>query len=240
MEIPEKNHNTHMRFGLYISLLTFITTTITFSIAFMTPPLSGPGCASGCFEYPYTGIESRFPGDYYWMYPTMLISILFVILMIVIHEYADDGKKIYSRIGLAFAIISAGILIPNYFIQVSVVQPSLVNGETEGIALITQFNPHGIFIALEEAGFLLMNFAIFSIMPVFTAKGGLFRAIRITCFIGFLAALFSLIFVFARFGIRREYIFEIMIISIVWLELIISSVLLCFVFKREMTGIQIN
>ncbi|HLF35254.1 MAG TPA: hypothetical protein VI583_13510 [Cyclobacteriaceae bacterium] len=234
METLEKNHRPQARFGFYISLLTSITTLITFSIAFKTPPLSGPGCASGCFEYPYTGIESRFPRDYYWMYPTMLISILFLILIIVIHEYADDGKKIYSRIGMAFSVVSAAILIPNYFIQVSVVQPSLVNGEAEGIALITQFNPHGIFIALEEAGFLLMNLALFSIIPVFAAKDGLFKALRITFLTGFLAALFSLIYISARFGIRREYILEIMIISIVWLELIISSTLLCFVFKREL------
>jgi hypothetical protein len=33
-------------------------------------------------------------------------------------------------------------------------QPSLLAGETEGIAMLSQFNPHGLFIILEEPGFI--------------------------------------------------------------------------------------
>lgn len=32
-----------------------------------------------------------------------------------------------------------------------------MHGETEGITLLTQYNAHGIFIALEELGYLLMS-----------------------------------------------------------------------------------
>jgi hypothetical protein len=53
-------------------------------------------------------------------------------------------------LGIVFATISCTLLVGDYFIQISVIQPSLLKGETDGIALLTQYNPHGIFIALEE------------------------------------------------------------------------------------------
>ncbi len=38
-----------------------------------------------------------------------------------------------------------------------------MKGEKEGISLLTQFNPHGIFIALKEVGYLLMSLSFFSL-----------------------------------------------------------------------------
>ena len=203
----------NFRFGYYFSLITAVVTLGTFTLAVMTPPLSGPFCAGSCFEYPFTGIEARFPRDYLWMYPSMLVSMLFVVLFICIHEYAAMSRKMFSRIGVSIAIISASILIPNYFVQVTVIQPSLLNGEKEGIALFSQYNAHGMFIALEEISYLLMNFSFFAIIPVFTGTSGLSKAIRITCITGFILSVLSLIFVSLKFGIMREYIFEVIIIS---------------------------
>lgn len=222
---------THTRFGFTVAILTATTTLITFCIAFMTPPLAGPFCASGCFDYPYHDIISRFPRDYYWMYPTMLISLLFILLMGVIHQQADPGKKLFSLTAWGFALLSAAVLIPNYFLQVSVIQPSLIGGETDGIALLTQFNPHGIFIVLEEVGFVFMNLAFLAVIPVFSGRRGVFRAIRLTGLIAFLLVVTALAFISISHGIRREYMFEIAVISIVWTELILNSVLLAVVFK---------
>lgn len=226
-------NKTHTRFGFYVSLFTAIITILTFTIAFLTPPLSGPFCVADCFGYPYHDIVSRFPRDYYWMYPAMLISILFVIFIINIHFLADSNKKMFSLIGAAFSVVAAAILIPNYFVQVSVVQPSLLNGETDGIALITQFNPNGLFIALEEIGFLLMNITFFVIIPVFSSNSRIERSIQWLYFIGLLLALFSYVFISVKLGVERGYIFEVAIISIVWLELIISSILLTIVFNKK-------
>lgn len=221
------------KFGFYTSILTAFITVITFAVAVMTPPLSGPFCPADCFEYPYSDIASRYPRDYYWMFPTMIISILFVIQTICVHSLADPRKKIFGQAGIALSVLSAAVLIPNYYVQVTVIQPSLLRGETEGIALITQFNPHGIFIALEEAGFLLMNLAIFALFPIFRLKGSLFSAMRLTVVAGFILAVFSLIYTSVKSGFDREYIFEVAIISIVWLELIVFSILLGIVFYRK-------
>ena len=80
--------------------------------------------------------------------------------------------------GVSFAAMSALVLSADYFIQVSVIQPSLLSGETEGIALLTQFNPHGIFIVLEEMGFLLMSISFVALIPVFSGTNALEKAIK--------------------------------------------------------------
>ncbi|MCI0714215.1 MAG: hypothetical protein L0154_28930, partial [Chloroflexi bacterium] len=143
--------------GFYTAIAITILTIITFGIAFLTPPLSGPSCTDSCYEYPYHDIASRFPRDYYWMYPAMVLTLLFVVLLVIIHHYAADNRKVFSQIGLSFGLIAAAALLVDYFVQVSVIPPSLENGETDGIALLTQFNSHGAFIALEEVGYLMMS-----------------------------------------------------------------------------------
>lgn len=236
-QAENKSLSVNAKFGFYIALLTAIVTTITFAIAIMTPPLSGPWCQAGCYDYPYTDIASRFPRDYIWMYPAILVSALFIMLVISIHYYAGNGRRIFTHIGLSFATISAVILILNYFVQVSVVQPSLLNGENEGISLISQFNPHGIFIASEEIGFLLMTLALFFTFPAFSPVNKLLKAIRIVLMAGFPLAILAFVLISLNYGIKREYMFEIAVISIVWIELIISSILICIHFKRIRTRV---
>lgn len=235
----ENTHRIVLRFGVFVAMSAAVVTLITFTIAVLTPPLSGPFCQGGCFEYPYTDIASRFPGDYYWMYPAMIVALLFLVLMVCIHHYAADDKKIFSHLGVSLAVIATTVLLVNYFVQLSVVQPSLIKGETEGIALITQFNPHGFFIALDELGFLLICLAFAATVPVFSGGDAIDRSIRITFITSLTLAILFLTFVSVEYGIMREYLFEVAIISVVWLEMIIASVLLSLLFRRklrEMSG----
>ena len=77
--------------------------------------------------------------------------------MASIHAYAPEPRRIFSRIGLAFAIAYAVVVGVDYFVQFTVVIPSLQAGETEGLSLFTQYNPHGLFIAGEALGYLAMS-----------------------------------------------------------------------------------
>ncbi len=220
--------------GFYTSIATAALTVVTFGIAVLTPPLAGPYCAAGCFEYPYTGIAARFPRDYYWMYPAIVLTALFLVLMVCLHHYALPEKKIFGQVGLSFAVIAAAALIINYFVQVSVIQPSVLNGETDGIAMLSQFNPHGLFIALEEIGYLLMSLAFFCVAPIFSARDRLERAVRWLFILSFVLMIVSLVGYSVLYGIYREYRFEVAAISIDWLVLIVAGILLSLVFRRAM------
>lgn len=143
--------------GAWLAGTLAALTTATFTIAVLTPPLSGPWCKGGCFPYPYADIASRFPRDYYWMVPAMLVSVAFVAMLISVHRCTAARMKFFSLLGLVLGSTGAMMLATDYWVQLAVIQPSLLKGEQEGIALLSQFNPHGLFIALEELGFLLMS-----------------------------------------------------------------------------------
>lgn len=211
-----------LQFGSVISFLTALVTLITFIIAVSTPPLSGPFCLADCFQYPYTDIAERFPRDYYWMFPAMLVSLLFLMMMNAVHERVQPERKLYSRIAVHFALISAITLITNYFIQVSIIQPSLINQEYDGISLLTQFNPHGIFIALEELGFTFMSLSFLMLVPAL-GKTRSEKVIRLTAISGFIMVVAAWILITLKFGVMREYRFEVAVITIGWLQLIVIS-----------------
>lgn len=224
--------------GFYAAILTTLLTVVTFIIAFNTPPLSGPGCTAGCFTYPYSDIASRFPRDYFWMYPSILLSLVYYVLMVAIHYFAPADKKVFSQIGMSFALISTATIVIDYFLQLSFIQPSVVLGETDGIALLSQFNPHGVFIVLEEIGFLMMSLSMLCMAPAIVGNTKVEKAIRwlfVACFTLNAIAL-SLYTVF--YGIHREYRFELATISINWLTLITTGVLLSIMFGRALAAVS--
>ncbi len=184
-------------------------------------------------QHPYHEILSRFPRDYYWMFPAIILSFSYLIMMICVHHFTANEKKLFSLMGITFAIISTLILSVDYFIQVSFIQPSLLAGETEGIAALSQYNPHGVFIILEELGFITMNISFFCLVPGFSNSNKLEKKIRWTFISSFLLMLVSLVTILVIHGIRREYRFELIIISITWIELIITGVFFSIYFRKS-------
>jgi hypothetical protein len=168
------------------------------------------------------------------MPPAMLLVVVYVILVVSIHTYAAQHKKIYSQIGLSFALIAAGILLSNYFIQFSVVPISLRNQETDGTALLTQYNAHGIFIVLEELGYLLMSLSFLFLAPAFANIGRLESVVRWVFVAGFVLTMVFLIVISINYGLDRMDRFEIAVISIDWLVLVINGVLLSVLFRRQL------
>ena len=228
----EKDRSGIVRFGYYISIFTAVITIITFGIAICTPPLSGPFCKSDCFEYPYHEIISRFPRDYFWMFPAIILSFSYMVMMISVHKTVPPERSVFSLAGVAFAVISTLILSVDYFVQVSFIQPSLLAGETEGIAMLSQFNPHGLFIILEELGFITMNISFLFLTPALSRSTRLEKSLRLTFIIGFILMILSFAAVVLINGINREYRFEVIIISITWIELVIGSILFSRYFKK--------
>ena len=222
--------------GFYAALLTALLTVGTFVIAFLTPPLSGPFCVGGCFNYPYSDIASRFPRDYIWMYPTMVLNLVHYVLMVAIHYFAPADKKIFSHIGVSLALLSMATFNIDYFLQVSVIQQSLVLGEMDGIALLSQFNAHGAFIVLEEIAFIMMSLSMLFMAPVFAGQTKAEKAVRWIFAGNFLLTAVSFTLFTVSYGIFREYRFEVAAFAINWLALIASGILLSIFFRRALVS----
>ncbi len=167
--------------------------------------------------------------DYVLFIPAFLLAPVFVILMACIHYYTSLEKKIFSLIGLAFALIYATVITTDYFILWTVTLPSVMHGETAGLSLFSMYNPHGIFVALESVAYLMMSVALISITPVFEG-GKIERALRWIFIIGFILSLGSL---FGVYLMNYDIVmYEIVVIAIYCPVLIISGILLGIIFRR--------
>lgn len=232
-----KNVN-NLRVGFVSSLLLTVLTIIGFCFAMIAIPPSGPYCPGNCMDYPYLDLLKYYPRDYLWMYIISFQLIMFMIFVIANHFNAEKDKKIYSFISVSLAIIATTVLLANYFIQYSVVPISMIKGQTEGIPLLTQYNGYGIFIALEELGFILMSLVFLFLSPLFTDKNRLERVLKWSYAIPFVLVLLSFVFYAVQYGLDRDYRFEVAAITIDWLATITIGILSSIYFLKQIRIIK--
>lgn len=218
------------RFGHRVALATAMVTAVTFGLALTALPDKVP--------YPFTSkqIADQWPGDYYWLFPAMILMLLFVALVAAVHEHTPPEHKVYSLLALAVAAIAAAVLLINYYIQATVMQPSLEKGQLDGWAIFSQYNPNGIFIALEELGYLLMSLVFLCLVPALGNATRVEKSLRWLFLLSFAAVLLALAVVSSFMGKDRGDVFEIAVISIVWLTLIVAGLLLARLFKPDKPG----
>jgi hypothetical protein len=178
---------------------------------------------------PYTAAGQFIPGDYLWLIPGLLLAPIFVGLIASIHAYAAEMNKTFSRVALSFAVIYAVIISVNYFVQFTVVVPSLQSGESQDLSLFTQYNPHGFFIALEVLAYLMMSASLLAAAPAF-AGGKVELAIRWLFTLSFILAAGA----FAGFWLVKHDLVavEVTVLMINWVALIAGGALLSIVFRR--------
>jgi deazaflavin-dependent oxidoreductase (nitroreductase family) len=211
------------RLGFWAAVLTVLVTVAFAAVGVSTPARSGPFCGTGCVAYPYVDVARFIPRDYVWLVPGILLAPTFVVLMACIHAYAAESKKIYSRIALSMAGIYAAVILVDYFLQFAVVVPSLEAGETDGLSLFTEYDPHGVFIALESLGYSMMTVAFLFAAAVF-AGGRAERAIR-----GLFGGGFGLaVAAFVGIAVLGHDLvgFEVAVLMITWIVLILAGTLL--------------
>jgi hypothetical protein len=222
-----------MRLGFWSAILLALLAVMAFALGIVTPPRSGPYCPGNCIAYPFTDAARFVPRDYDWVIPAILLIPVFLMVVSCFYPSVQPGKRHLSQIGLTFASIAASIIAIDYFIQFQVAEPSLMHGEVSGLALFTQYNPHGLFIALEDLGYLVLCVAFVFVGAAFPGAKGVARAIRWT----FLVAGFLGLGCFAamtwRFGLDIDYRFEVAIITIVWTALAALGIMLAFFFRPQ-------
>jgi hypothetical protein len=221
------------RAGFYSAVFTVVVTLVTFAMAITAVPISGANCPSDCVDYPYLNTVAQYPKDFLWMVSAMLLVLGFVALMASLHADASPRKGVFSQIALSFALIAAAILLTDYYLQFSVVPVSLMNSETEGLPLLIQYNPHGVFLALEELGYLVMSLSFLFAAIAIAGRNRLESTIRWIFIVGFVLVLLSLAAISLTYGLDRLDRFEVLAISVDWLVLIVNGILLSIMFRRQ-------
>ncbi len=231
-EAATSTRRTASRLGFWVAILAVLSAAVALGIGIVTPPRTGHNCLSSCITYPYSDAAAFVPGDFFWMVPAIFMAIAFLVLMACLYSVARSEHEVFGRIGVSFALITTAVITTDYFVQLSVVQPSLLKGETEGLALITQYNPHGLFIALEDLGYLTMSLAFLCASAVFARTGKLDRAVRWLYILAPVLAIGSFVVLSVMYGLDLDYRFEVLAIAINWITLIISGILLSIWFRR--------
>jgi hypothetical protein len=108
--------------------------------------------------------------------PSLALAPTFIVLMVSVHYYAAPDRKIWSHLGIAFTVVYAVMASLNYIAQLTVVRLSILNKETDGLAMFVMGNSHSIFWALASA-YAFMNLAMLFAGQVFDG-GRLERWIR--------------------------------------------------------------
>ena len=229
---------TALKFGLYSSLSLTLLTIITWGVAMTAIPPAGPYCPGDCMSYPYSDILSYYPRDYYWMYLAIFQLFGYLIFIVSNHFITRIEKKLFSFLSVAFALVTTIVLLIAYFVQFSVVPMSMMKGETEGIALLTQYNGHGIFIAMEDLGYITMSISFLFLSFIFSLKNRLERTIRLILISVFLLTVLSFVFYTIKFGIDRSYRFEVATITVNWITTITIGILVSIFIKNRLKTIK--
>jgi hypothetical protein len=219
------------RLAAWVGWATAGVGVVALTVAVGTPPRSGPFCTTGCVGYPYTDVGAFVPRDYLWLYPATLLVILAVVLLACLPPGADSEAQVLARAGQAFSAVAAATLILAYAVQLSVVQPSLLRGQTDGLSLLSQYNPHGVFIAAESVGYLALAIAF---LLIGAACGpAVARGIRWTLLAGGTLTIAAAVALSVAYRADLEYRFEVIAILIDWLVLIATGILLGLASRRH-------
>ncbi len=205
--------------GFWAALLTAIFVTLFVISTFVFLPPDWQGIQSYAKSFNSLQLVS--------VIPPLVFAVTILVLMVSVHFYVAAENRIFSALGIAFAIIYATIIWCNAYLQLFVVRLNILQGQLESLAILAMPNLHSVFFALEAIGYGFLSFALLAISPVFTGGRvanwirGLFIAIGVVGIYGMVIALFDQpVLILAGLGIWN-------------LLFPISMVLVCFFFKNK-------
>lgn len=102
--------------------------------------------------------------------PSLFLAPAFLIMMVAIHYYAPVSKKIWSHIGLLFALAYFVFVSIVYFTVLTVTMPHTLNGQEELVAVL-KYVPKSFLSGIDALGYTTMSLATLFAFPVFSRTG---------------------------------------------------------------------
>jgi len=151
-----------------------------------------------------------------------LLTLSFLILMASIHSYAPEERKVFSLVGLSFAIIYATLISINYFIQLTFVRQS-----TFDASMFEMTNPQSMMWVIEVLGYFFMGLATLFAAPVFGSS-------RLERFVKWLFVANGVLGILTPIGYGLSLPLEILLGGLIVWDIImpISTASLAILFRR--------
>jgi hypothetical protein len=109
--------------------------------------------------------------------PSLFLGSSFAVLMLCVNHYSSEDKKIWSQAAVMFAIIYTVLISINYYVQLTLVVPHMMRGETESVRFLL-FTPFDSFLySVDILGYSFMSLSTLFAAFIF-AKEGLDKTIR--------------------------------------------------------------
>lgn len=116
--------------------------------------------------------DSTWYGLVVLLLPSLFIGLSFVVLMSSVHRQANPDRKIWSQIGLTFAIMYGTLICMNYFVQLTLVAPALLRGEVSDTIRPFLFNVFNSFTySVDLLGYSFMSLSTLFAAFVFRGPG---------------------------------------------------------------------
>lgn len=131
---------THLRtIGYYSALLSLI-----FAIGYAIPQILS---SSGILPH---------PKDLFWLFlPSLFLGPAFLATMVCLH-YMSGKYKIWTALGWSFAIMYCSMVTIVYFVELTVVIPPQLRGDTHKIELLL-FDRKSFLMAIDCLGYFFMS-----------------------------------------------------------------------------------
>lgn len=152
---------------------------------------------------------------------------LFILLLCSIHDFAQEEKKILTRIGLCLSTIFVTLASMCYFVQFTILPQSIASGQLGGLDQLVELNTLSFMTAMVVLGWgMFFGLTTLFIAPVF-CRGKLQKVIK-----------WSLVFTGAFCILDAAgFMFQSTMLSIVSTmifntTMIVACIALCILFKR--------
>lgn len=196
---------------------------VSFIAGVITPVPGGGMCTGSCVAWPFDDwalVRDFVPVSFYWMLPAMAMLITLVAFVASLGAPQRQTARLPTTLAMGFTVMGAGILVADYGIQLAVVWPSLVHGQGESVAALSLFNPHGLFVALEDIGYWILGFGFLGIAAALPSETRTERWARWLFRLGGLVAVSVLPAVALALGPDLGFVYEILVITVVYLTLV--------------------
>jgi len=145
-----KNSKTTLTIGFWSALSTTL-----FALIYIIPQL-------------IIGIDMpESKNDLFWILtPSMFLAFSFLIMMVSVHFYASEEKRIWSQIGMLLAVAYFVFVNIVYFTILTVTMPHTLNGDSASVEIL-RYVPKSFMTGIDALGYTSMSLATLFAAPVF-------------------------------------------------------------------------
>jgi hypothetical protein len=101
---------------------------------------------------------------------SLLLALVFVTLTVAIHYSVPNDGKIWSHLGIVFAVLYASLVSLVYVTWLFVVEPHILKGDSDKVALLI-FEPGSFLQMVDGLGYTLMMIAALCSALAFVNRG---------------------------------------------------------------------